>query len=287
MTDSNESSHLARARKTSAYLVQGSGLGIARAPLEAFINTVQKFTHPHHPISTVHFMRKSLWIALTAVFAALHAVLYLVTPPVLWRNWAIYLEPIEGILLGPTAGFCAALLGSIVGRTIRPTDPTMFIFGVIAEPVGVLICGLLAKGKWHMALPVYATALAAYFSHPFGRWFPLWTIADTLLALVLIYPAAKIGKWISEPNVKRLAVSLLLISFVGIATDALVRIFLLVPGGLHVLFTTEPQTVYGIFVAGALDSFIEDALVVTVSFIVGVPLLIALQKIPGLKYPLR
>ncbi len=231
-------------------------------------------------------MRKSLWIALTAVFAALHTTLYFFTPDILWRNWAIYLEPIEGILLGPTAGFFAALLGSIVGRTIKPTDPTMFIFGVIAEPIGVMICGLLAKGKWQGALPVYGVALAAYFAHPFGQWFPLWTVADTLLAFVLIYPAARIGKWVSGPEVRRLAVSLILISFIGIATDALVRIFLLVPGGLHIIFTTEPEIVYSIFVGGAIDSFIEDALVVAVSFIVGVPLLIALQKIPGLKYPL-
>ena len=230
-------------------------------------------------------MRKSLWVALTAVFAALHATLYCVTPPVLWRNWAIYLEPIEGIVLGPAAGFFAALFGSLVGRTIIP-DPSFFIFGVIAEPVGVLVCGLLAKGKWQVALPVYATALAAYFAHPFGRWLPLWTIADTLVAFALIYPAARIGKWVSESDVKKLAASLLLISFIGIATDALVRVFLLVPGGLYVLFTTEPEIVYSIFVTGALDSFIEDALVVVVSFVVGIPLLIALQKIPGFKYPL-
>jgi len=231
-------------------------------------------------------MRKSLQVALTAVFAALHAALYFVTPPILWRNWAIYLEPIEGILLGPVAGFYAALFGSLVGRTIKPTDPTMFIFGVIAEPVGVLICGLLAKGKWQTALPIYAIALGAYFAHPFGRWFPLWTVADTLVAFALIYPVARIGKWVSEPDVTKLAASLLLISFIGIATDALIRVFLLVPGGLSMLFTTEPEIVYAIFVSGAIDSFIEDALVVVVSFIAGVPLLIALQKIPGFKYPL-
>jgi hypothetical protein len=235
-------------------------------------------------------MRKSLWIGLVAVFAAVHATLYLLSPQFLWRNWAIYLEPIEGILLGPTAGFCAALFGSIIGRTIRP-DPVMFIFGVIAEPLGVMICGLLAKGKWHLALPVYGIALAAYFAHPFGQWFPIWTVADTLLALALIYPAAKTGKWISGTDVKRLAISLILISFVGIATDALVRVFMFIPGGLYMLFP-PPQGVpvsdfiYGIFVAGAIDSFIEDALVVTVSLIVGVPLLIALQRIPELKYPL-
>jgi hypothetical protein len=231
-------------------------------------------------------MRKSLWIALTAVFAALHATLYFLTPPFLWRNWAIYLEPIEGIVLGPAAGFTAALLGSLVGRTIRPPDPTLFIFGVIAEPVGVLICGLLAKGKWQITLPVYATLLAAYLAHPFGRWFPLWTVTDTIIAFALIYPTARLGKWVSGSDAAKLAVSLLLISFVGIATDALVRIFFYVPGGLYMLFTTEAEVAYSIFVAGALDSFIEDGLVTAVSFIAGVPLLVAIKKIPGFKYPL-
>lgn len=230
-------------------------------------------------------MRKTLWITLTATFAALHATLYFFTPQILWRNWAIYLEPIEGIILGPTAGFFAALFGSVVGRMIKP-DPATFIFGVIAEPVAVLVCAMLVKGKWQMVLPIYAALLVAYFAHPFGRWFPLWTIADVLVAFALIYPAARIGKWVSEPNLKRLAVSLLLISFIGIATDALMRIFLLVPAGLHTLLTSNPEVIYGIFVVGAADSFIEDALVVAVSLVVGVPLLSALQKIPETKYPL-
>ena len=46
------------------------------------------------------------------------------------------------------------------------------------------------------------------------------------------------------------------------------------------------EAVYLVFVAGAIDSYIEDLLVVMVSFLVGVPLLIALRKIPGFKYPL-
>jgi hypothetical protein len=114
----------------------------------------------------------------------------------------------------------------------------------------------------------------------------LWTIADVLVAIALIYPAARIGKWVSEPNLKRLVVSLLLISFIGIATDALMRIFLLVPAGLHTLLTSNPEVVYGVFVVGAADSFIEDALVVAVSLVIGVPLLSALQKIPEIRYPL-
>jgi len=231
-------------------------------------------------------MKKSLNVGFVAVFAAFHATLYFLSPPILWRNWAIYLEPIEGIILGPEAGFYAALIGSIMGRTVKPTDPSLFLFGVVAEPLGVLVCAFLVKGRWRSAMPIYAVMLAAYFAHPLGRWLPIWTILDTLLAFALIYPAAKIGKWLFNGDLKHLSISLTLISFIGIATDALVRVFLLVPAGLYTLFTSSPDVVYGIFVAGAIDSYIEDGLVVLVSFLVGIPLLVALRKIPGFKYPL-
>jgi len=222
-------------------------------------------------------------IAFVGVFAALHAILYFMSFG-LWRNWAIYLEPIEGIVLGPWAGFSAALIGSIVARAIKPID--VWMFGIVAEPMGVLACGLLAKGRWRPVMVIYAFMLTAYFVHPFGRWLPLWTILDILLAFALIYPVAKMGKNLFEENVKRLPTSLILVSFIGTVTDALTRVFLLIPAGLYTFFGWPPEGVYLIFVAGAIDSYIEDALVVTVSFLVGAPLLIALRRILDLKYPL-
>jgi len=53
---------------------------------------------------------------LNDVFAALHAALYFV-PFILWRNWAIYLAPIEGVALGP--GLLAAFIGSVAARLIN------------------------------------------------------------------------------------------------------------------------------------------------------------------------
>jgi hypothetical protein len=58
-------------------------------------------------------MQKSLKASLAAVFAALHTVLYVVSFG-LWRNWGIYLEPVEAVILGPEIGFSAALVGSLV-----------------------------------------------------------------------------------------------------------------------------------------------------------------------------
>lgn len=219
-----------------------------------------------------------------SVFAAVHAVLYIASFGLpLWRSWAIYLEPIEGIVLGPWAGLSAALIGSIIGRTVMPDS--LWMFGIIAEPVGVLAVGFLAKGKWKPVALLYAVMLGAYFAHPFGRMLPYWTILDIFAALCLIYPVAKLSENL-HAHMGHMPVTVPL-SFVGTATDALTRIFLLIPVGLYsAVFGWSYDEVSGIFVPAAISSYIEDAQVVIISFVVGVPLLLALRRIPGFDYPL-
>lgn len=219
-------------------------------------------------------------MAFTGVFAALHVTLYFLSFG-LWRNWAIYLEPIEGIILGPWAGFPAAFIGSVLARAIKPID--VWMFGIVAEPLGVLAAGFLAKGRWKPVIAIYAIMLAAYFMHPFGTWLPIWTILDILLALTLIYPAAKLSKNLFGENFKLLPASLILLSFVDTVMDSLTRVFLLIPAGLYNVFGWSPEVVYYIFIEGAIGSYIEDVLVVITSFLVGVPLLIAFKRLLNFK----
>jgi uncharacterized membrane protein len=234
---------------------------------------------------TVMNMNKSLKTAIIGIFAALHVTLYLLPSP-LWRNWAVFLEPIEGIILGPYAGFLAATIGSSLGRVIRP-DP-LWMFGVVAEPLGVLVAGFLAKGKWKPVAAIYAIMLGAYFIHPFGQMLPLWTILDIPLALILIYPTAKVGKFVYEKNSLHLTLASALIFFVGTVTDSLTRVFLLVPVGLYKFFPDLSFEVLRdyVFVPGAALSFFEDGLAIIMSILIGVPLIVALRKIPAFEYPL-
>jgi len=213
---------------------------------------------------------------LVSIFAALHAVLYFISFG-LWRNWGIYLETVEGAILGPKIGFTAALIGSLTARMIKPDS--FWMFGVIAEPVSVLAAGLLAKAKWKPVLGLYFAALLAYFLHPYGQSLPLWTILDVLAALTLIYPAAKIGGTLYVADLKSLPVKVALISFVCIATDSLMRIFLLIPCGLHSLFFETFDSLQVVFVEAAIWSYIEDLIVVVVSLLVGVPLILATFKL--------
>ena len=228
-------------------------------------------------------MHKTQKTALTAVFAALHAVLFLPEGP--WRSFVIYLMPIEGIVLGPTIGFSAALLGSIIARLIKPS--VWWMFGIIAEPIGVITAGFLAKGKWKEVTVIYGFMLSAYFIHPYGRMLPYWTILDLLMAFILIYPVSKIGKWIWEEHAERLPIALILIAFVSTVADSMTRVFLLVPGGLHQYFGLSYETLaYEWFIPGAVGSYIEDLLVSIATLIAGVPLLISLRKILHLNQPL-
>jgi len=222
-------------------------------------------------------------VSLVGVFAALHAALYLSSVG-LWRSWSIYLEPLEGLILGPYAGFLAALIGSLVARAIKPTD--LWMFGIIAEPVGVLACGLIAKNKWKPLILMYITMLGAYFVHPLGRQLPLWTILDVLAALVLIYPVTEISKSLFHEPAERLPFIISLAAFIGTVMDSLTRIFLLIPAGLYIVLGWPPEAVRFAFIMEAADSYIEDVLVIVVMLIIGAPIVAALRKIPGMKYPL-
>ena len=217
-------------------------------------------------------------MSLTAVFAALHVVMYFVSFG-LWRNWGIYLASIEGIILGPNIGFLAAFLGSSAARLIKPD--IFWMFGIVAEPLSVLAVGFLARAKWKPVLAIYAVMLSAYFIHPIGRALPIWTILDILVALLLIYPAAMLSRKPFGTSTRSLAIMLVFTSFVGVALDSLVRVFLLVPCGFHNLFPEffgSFDQLFAVFVIAAADSYIEDALVIIFSVLVGVPILVSISK---------
>ncbi len=172
-----------------------------------------------------------------------------------------------------------------MARMVRPSVDWMF--GVVAEPMGVLVCGLLVTGRWKWVAAIYGVMLTSYFAHPFGRLFPLWTILDILVALVLIYPVSRVSKHVYAADVATSSRAVVLVAFVGTVADSLTRVFLLVPAGLYQLFGLSFEGLYyGVFIPGAVGSYIEDVIVVIVSVLVGVPLLIALRNIPALEYPL-
>jgi hypothetical protein len=160
------------------------------------------------------------------------------------------------------------------------------MFGIFAEPLSVLAAGFLVRGAWKPVAAIYAVIFSAYFASPLGRGLPVWPLADALIALCLIYPAAKLSKNLFSENVRLLPLSLAIVSFITVATDGLARVFLLVPAGLYSLFFATQDAVFSAFVSGGVESFIEDVLVIIVSIVVGIPIVLSLRKVMNLREPI-
>jgi hypothetical protein len=129
--------------------------------------------------------------------------------------------------------------------------------------------------------------LGAYFLHPYGRMLPLWTVLDLLVAFAMVYPVSKIGKWVWTENAKKFTIALLLIAFVSTVADSMTRVFLLVPCRYYeVLGFSYDVLAYEWFIPGAVGSYIEDCLVSAVTLIAGVPLMLSLRRVLGLRQPI-
>ena len=232
-------------------------------------------------------LRESRSVATLAVFVALHVVLDSI-PIYPFREWAVYLEPLEGIILGPKLGILTAVIGGSISRAVVGANIFSFIYGVTGESIGVASAGLLVKGKWRTVAALYAFMLVAYFIHPYGMMLPLWAVLDCLAAFALVYPAAALSKNLlkKEIEVKRFALAILLISFISTVAHSLTMIFILVPVGLYKVEFGTFEAVYYAFLLGAAGSYIEDAIISAISIVAYSPLLLFLRRSKIIPFPL-
>ncbi len=223
--------------------------------------------------------RKSLIISLISIFAALHVILGAI--PGIWRSWAILIQPLEGVILGPYGGLMAALIGSILSRFVRPRTVVMFVFG-LGEPLGALVAGLTFKEKYGLVTAFYTVLLAAYFLHPLGRSLPAWCLWDAyiayLLAVVLFF--LKHTGYDLDKRIRLIASAVL-----GNEADVLTRIFFFIPLELYKVLGVSESALPAIWVAGAFETPVELFLTVLVITVGGVPLLAAIDGSRTIEYP--
>jgi hypothetical protein len=174
-------------------------------------------------------------LTIVAVFAAMIAVLDSI--PIIpgfysgvWDSWIFLLSPLVGIMLGPLVGAFAVGLGGLVGHLIYFRDPLELIF-MIGAPMGAAMAGLVFQKKWRTALAIYSLFLLAYFMTPVTWLLTLWGIWDVLVGFALILSITLLA------NVKRgenglldnINTRLVLGAVIGLESDILVRIFILIP----------------------------------------------------------
>ncbi|MEM1575716.1 MAG: hypothetical protein QXF09_05105 [Nitrososphaerota archaeon] len=223
-------------------------------------------------------MRKSRFLTLISLFSALHAIFVLIPLP--FRSFMVIIQPLEGIILGVYGGFFSALLGSIVGRVIRPMEGLLPIFGITAEPIGALTAALFFRKKWKYVFLIYVILLTGYFIHPLGRILPAWCLWDIYIAFILTFISPLFLKNFKEiTNSKKLVFLLALTSFIGIEADALVRIFILIPVGFYSLMGIPEEALTPIWIAGAIQTPLEAILSIIATVILGVPLIKFLKEV--------
>jgi hypothetical protein len=232
--------------------------------------------------------RKTTVIATVASLAALHIVLSLFPGPAAFRRMSIALEPLEGIVAGPAAVFAAAMIGFIGGRFARP-DAIFFenFFGV-AEGIGALGAGLLLKRHQWSVVVIYGSLLGSFLLHPLARIVPLWTLWNTYLGFLAIFPAMLLARKlrVDKLNLRTLLPAITLIAFVSTELDVMVRIFMLTVAGLYQLYPIPVEALPAIFIAGAFQTPIEAIYSIAVSALIWVPVLIAIEKSRALQWPL-
>ena len=238
-------------------------------------------------MTRLKFLGESRFVAIATVFAALHVLLDSI-PIYAFRESAVFLEPLEGIVLGPRLGVLTAVVGGTISRVVAGANMFSLVYGLAGESVGVATAGLLIKGKWRIVAAVYAFMLTAYFIHPYGMRLPLWTILDCLAAFTLVYPSALLTKnlLVGEIGVKRLTIAVPLVSFISTAAHSLTMVFIFIPVGLHRIEFGTFDAVYYAFTLGAAGSYLEDAIVLFVSTVVYLPVLLALRKSRIISIPL-
>jgi len=232
--------------------------------------------------------RRSLYVTVIATLASLHIVLSYAPPLVMFRRMSIVMEPLEGIIAGPYLGFLAAAIGWIGGRFVRPDAVWIENFFGIAEAVGALGAGFLISRRWHLTAGIFGVQLLAFLVHPLARHIPLWTLWDTYLGFLAVFVAAFFVQRLRD---NKLAASSLvpvvaLVTFVAVELDVMVRVFMLVVGGIYQLYPIPIESFPEIFILGALQTPVEAAYSVAVATIVGVPVLLALEKSGMLSWPL-
>lgn len=235
-------------------------------------------------------MRRSRFLALVAVFASINAVFdSLMGLPEfssgVWYSWIFIVEPINGIVLGPYAGFLSSLIGVMIGHSIYFRDVYEFLF-TLGAPIGAMVSGFLFRGRWKMVLTYYTALLGIYFVTPVAWQLPIWGMWDVYLAyavlLVVVAMMARKGSW--NPGSKGLLYVIALCALIGLEADILFRIFVLIPGQTYRLFYGwDAKTLIPLWVLGAAETPARVAISILVTTTVGPPLIKVIRKTGILK----
>jgi hypothetical protein len=232
---------------------------------------------------------KSLKLTMIGVFAALTIILSIVPLPSIGPiNLVAILETLAGIV-GSTLllGAIGVTLGAIVYNIWKPSFFFLY-FGFLTMATGVFSIALLMRRKGYLVLVLGAALLGLFLIAPGAAEVPLWTIWDNMLGVVLAVPSVLLVKKAFKPKLDKrwLFPAILLISFVGLEIDALMGNVLFTWFGYDLLGMSISDMT-GAYTAVAFISVFERLAMAIISTIVCVPVVIAIDSNPRIRWLIR
>lgn len=224
-------------------------------------------------------------ITFTAIFAAMIAILDSIPMiPIfyggIWDSWGFMLSPIVGILLGPVYGAISVGLGGLVGHLVYFRDPIELLF-MLGAPVGAGIAGLAYQQRWQSVFTIYSLLLLGYFITPVTLSLSLWGIWDVLVGFALLLTVTVVSSLnkkgtdiLSSTNLK-----IILATMIGLESDILVRIFILIPGQMYWIYYVMPlEVLQGLWIVAGIITPIKVILAAIAAIAIGQSLLRHFQE---------
>jgi hypothetical protein len=189
-----------------------------------------------------------------------------------WDSWLFLMSPLFGIILGPLVGAASISLGSFIGHLIYFRDPFELIF-MWGAPLGAGIAGLVYQKRWKEVIILYSGLLAGYFITPISWQLPLWGIWDILVGfcVILIFSMLCHMQYWERTGEYREKYLLFFATMIGLESDVLFRVFILIPGQTYRLF-------YGFSVEGLQTLWWSAGFIIPLKVIMSVVVVLLVGK---------
>ncbi len=227
-------------------------------------------------------------VALTAIFAALSAIVVKVVPgiPIIGLSGASIkfdaaLAPIYGMIIGPYLGFMAGLVGGLVVASSLFSVLTSFATAISAFVAGAVVKNVFHFGNkgikgWKMATVVVGLLILGWYSTWVGQAAPFYPILHLAGFFILLLGRGRIAKafekgeetsrnWQPNPYFLLLGIFIFLLGFIFSSTS-LRLVFSATVYSISALFTLSFYIIGGAtIVYGLLGSWVKENLVMAVA----------------------